>query len=45
METVQDLTEQTVVFTARRDVMAGDELTIDYREGLDGEPLWFDPRD
>ena len=43
METIQDLDEQTVVFTARRDVVAGDELTIDYREGLDGEPLWFDP--
>ena len=43
LETIQDLAERTVVFTACRDIMSGEELTIDYREGLDGEPLWFDP--
>lgn len=42
LETIQDIAERTVVFTACRDVVAGEELTIDYRGGLDGEPLWFD---
>ncbi len=45
METIQDLAERTVVFTACRDVIAGEKLTIDYREGLDGDPLWFDARE
>ncbi len=45
LETIQDIAERTVVFTACRDVKAGEELTIDYREGLDGEALWFESRE
>ena len=44
-DTVQDIAEKTVVFTARRNIPAGEEICIDYRLGLGDKPLWFEKKD
>ena len=40
--TEQDLNDHSVIFTAMRDIPAGDEICIDYRLGLADQPLWFE---
>lgn len=43
-EPVRDEDELTMRFVATRDIAAGEELTISYRDArTDPRPLWFDP--
>ena len=41
-DTIQDLEAVSVVFTAIRDIPAGEEIRIDYRQGMPDGKLWFE---
>lgn len=39
-----DYAHEHIIFRATRDIAAGEEILVDYHEGIPGKPLWFDVR-
>jgi len=40
-EFIPDYSDDTIIFTALRDIAAGEEITVDYQAGAVVRALWF----